>query len=265
MAFLEKTQLDTYNYIQQKGERSFLVRLDRRIQDKGIIEVLRKGLSFNDKRIMFFYPEPNSSYNFKDKAKYDANIFSVTEELIYTDLHKNRLDLTIFLNGLPIITSELKNAFTYQAVQNAIKQYMYDRNPKDKIFNLGRCMVHFAVDTTQVFMAGSLAHKNTAFFPFNKGQNEGKPFAPFGAGRRTCPGQRLAFVEMIIMLSGIINKFEIKLAVDYEEIVKSSDITLGPKLGLPIYCIERESMLQQQYNKDTKEMEWEMKTINSKL
>ena len=90
-------------------------------------------------------------------------------------------------------------------------------------------------------------------------------FAPFGAGRRTCPGQRLAFVEMIIMLSGIINKFEIKLAVDYEEIVKSSDITLGPKLGLPIYCIERESMLQQQYNKDTKEMEWEMKTINSKL
>lgn len=212
MDFLEKTQLANYNYIQQKGERSFLVRLDRRIQEKGIIEVLRKGLKYNDKTIQFFYPEPNSSYNQKDQANYEANIFSVTEELIYTDNNKNRLDLTIFLNGLPIITMELKNAFTHQAVKNAIKQYMYDRNPKDKIFNLGRCMVHFAADTTQVFMAGSLAHENTAFFPFNKGQNEGKPFAPFGAGNPVNPnGLKTAYLwEEILLkssLSNIIEKF----------------------------------------------------------
>ena len=67
MAFLEKSQLASYNYIQQKGERSFLVRLDKRIQDKGIIEVLRKGLKYNDKTVMFFYPEPNSNYNIKSK------------------------------------------------------------------------------------------------------------------------------------------------------------------------------------------------------
>ncbi|MEL7149036.1 MAG: type I restriction endonuclease, partial [Bacteroidota bacterium] len=171
MEFLEKTQLATFNYIQQKGERSFLVRLDKRIQEKGIIEVLRKGLKYNDKSVQFFYPQPNSAYNQKDKAKYDANIFSVTEELIYTDNNKNRLDLTIFLNGLPIITMELKNAYTHQAVQKAIKQYKEDRSPKDKIFHLGRCMVHFAADTTQVYMAGALAKDQTAFFPFNKGLN----------------------------------------------------------------------------------------------
>ncbi|MFY0653879.1 MAG: type I restriction endonuclease subunit R [Cyclobacteriaceae bacterium] len=210
--FLEKTQLAAFNHIQQKGERSFLVRMDKRIQEKGIIEVLRKGLKFNDKIIYFFYPEPNSAYNVKDKAKYDANIFSVTEELIYTDNNKNRLDLSIFINGLPVITMELKNAFTHQAVQNAIKQYMYDRNPKDKIFNLGRCMVHFAADTTQVYMAGSLAHKSTAFFPFNKGQNEGKPFAPFGAGNPVNPnGLKTAYLWEEVLskssFSNIIEKF----------------------------------------------------------
>jgi len=234
MAFIEKTQLDTYNYIQKKGERSFLVRLDKRIQEKGIIDVLRKGFVHLDKTVMFFYPEPNSSYNVKDKERYDVNIFSVTEELIYADTHKNRLDLTIFLNGLPIITSELKNAFTYQAVQNAIKQYMYDRNPKDKIFNLGRCMVHFAIDTTQVYMAGSLAHKNTAFFPFNKGLNEGKPFPPFGAGNPINPnGQKTAYLWEEVLskssLSNIIQKFATLISETNPETSKTKRIQIFPR------------------------------------
>ncbi|RJE74953.1 type I restriction endonuclease subunit R [Reichenbachiella sp. MSK19-1] len=234
MDFLEKTQLATFNYIQQKGERSFLVRLDKRIQEKGIIEVLRKGLKYNDKTIYLFYPEPNSAYNVKDKAKYDANIFSATEELVYTDNNKNRLDLTIFLNGLPIITMELKNAFTHQAVQNAIKQYMYDRNPKDKIFNLGRCMVHFAADTTQIYMAGSLAHKNTAFFPFNKGQNEGKPFAPFGAGNPVNPnGLKTAYLWEEVLskssLSNIIEKFATLVEEKDQETGKVKRIQIFPR------------------------------------
>jgi len=234
MAFLEKSQLANYNYIKQKGERSFLVRLDKRIQDKGIIELLRKGFKYNDKVIMFFYPEPNSNYNLKDQAKYDANIFSVTEELIYADAHKNRLDLTIFLNGLPIITTELKNAFTYQAVQNAIKQYMYDRSPKDKIFNLGRCMVHFAADTTQVYMTGSLAHKNTAFFPFNKGQNEGKPYAPFGAGNPINPkGLKTAYLWEEVLskssLSNIIQKFATLITETNPETGKTKRIQIFPR------------------------------------
>lgn len=234
MAFLEKSQHATYNYIKQTGERSFLVRLDKRIQEKGIIEVLRKGLKLNDKTIYFFFPQPNSGYNLKDQAKYEANIFSVTEELAYSDDNRNRLDLTIFLNGLPIITMELKNAFTHQAVQNAIKQYMYDRNPKDKIFNLGRCMVHFAADTTQVYMAGSLAHKNTAFFPFNKGLNEGKPFKPFGAGNPINPkGLKTAYLWEEVLakssLSNIIEKFATLIEEKDPETGKVKRIQIFPR------------------------------------
>lgn len=210
MDFLEKTQLDHFNYIQRKGERSFLVRLDKAIADKGIIEVLRKGIKHVDRTIKLFYPEPNSSFNQKDRANYGANCFSVTEELVYTDGNKNRLDLTIFLNGFPIITMELKNAFTHQAVKDAIRQYMDDRNPKDKIFNTGRCMVHFAVDTTQVFMTGKLDKRKTAFFPFNKGLNDGKPHSPFGAGNPVNPtGQKTAYLwEEILTRSSIANIIE---------------------------------------------------------
>lgn len=234
MRFIEETQLANYNYIKQKGERSFLVRLDKRIQDKGIIEVLRKGLSFYDKKINLFYPQPNSIYNQKDLAKYNANIFSVTEELIYTDNNKNRLDLTIFLNGFPIITMELKNAFTYQAVQNAIKQYKYDRHPKDKIFNLGRCMVHFAADTTQVYMTGTLAHSNTVFFPFNKGLNDGNPHPPFGAGNPVNPdGIKTSYLWEDILskanLSSIIHKYATLLSEKNKKTGRTRRIQIFPR------------------------------------
>lgn len=234
MRFLEATQLTNYNYIQQKGERSFLVRLDKRIQEKGIIQVMRKGLTYYDKKIQLFYPQPNSIYNQKDKVKYDANIFSVTEELIYTDANKNRLDLTIFLNGFPIITMELKNAFTHQAVQNAIKQYKYDRNPKDKIFNLGRCIAHFAADTSLVYMTGTLAHKNTVFFPFNKGLNDGKPFPPFGAGNSINPsGIKTAYLWEDILsksnLSSIIQKYAMLLIEKNKETGKINRVQIFPR------------------------------------
>lgn len=232
--FLEQTQVDTYNYIQQKGERQFLSRLDKRIREKGIIEALRKGVKFNDRTISVFYPQPNSNYNQRDSARFAANIFSVTEELIYTDDNKNRLDLTIFVNGLPILTMELKNAFTYQAVQNAIKQYMYDRHPKDKIFNKGRCMVHFAADTQQVFMAGSLAGPKTAFFPFNKGLNEGRPHPPFGAGNPEDPeGIKTRYLWKEILtkqsLANIIEKFAALIEEKDEDTGKVKTIQIFPR------------------------------------
>lgn len=188
LSFIEATQPDTYAYLQSRGIRGFLVRLDKRIQEKGTIDALRKGIKFNDKSISLFYPEPNSGYNTKDHERYQANIFSVTEELIYTDDNRNRLDLALFVNGLPIITMELKNGFTHQAVKHAIRQYLTDRKTRHKIFHLGRCMVHFAADTTQVYMAGALSGKSTAFFPFNKGLNDGQAHQPFGAGNPVNPG-----------------------------------------------------------------------------
>jgi type I restriction enzyme R subunit len=180
--FIKNSQPEKYEFIISKGERAFLSRLDSKIRKEGIVEVLRKGLKHLDKTIDFFYPEPNSEHNIKDKVRYEANIFSVTQELVYTQSNKNRIDLVVFLNGLPIITLELKNAFTNQAVKNAIKQYKYDRDPKDTIFNFARCLVHFAVDTDLAYMTTELKGANTFFMPFNKGINDGSAYPPFGAG-----------------------------------------------------------------------------------
>ncbi len=210
--FIKTTQPETYEMIQRKGERSFLVRLDEKIQKLGIIEVLRKGVKHFDKTVELFYRQPSSNYNVKDLEKYQANIFSVTQELVYSSDNANRLDLTIFLNGLPIITCELKNPLSGQTVHNGIRQYQNDRDPKEKIFSFARCMVHFAADTELVFMTTQLGGKKTFFLPFNKGLNEGKPVAPFGAGNPINPkGLKTHYLWEEILtkqsLANIIDKF----------------------------------------------------------
>jgi len=183
-AFIEATQKDSFEMIQKKGERSFLVRLDEKIKELGVIEVLRKGVKHFDKTVALFYRKPSSNYNAKDAARYAANLFSVTQELVYSSdpTNKNRLDLTVFLNGIPVMTCELKNPVSGQYVQNGIRQYQNDRSPKDKLMSFARCMVHFAADTEQVFMCSDLKGKASFFIPFNKGLNDGKAIPPFGAG-----------------------------------------------------------------------------------
>lgn len=228
-AFIKTTQPEHYELIRKKGERSFLLRLDKKIREKGIVETLRKGVKHFDKTIDLFYPQPVSLYNLKDLERYEANIFSVTQELRYTDEHGNRIDLVIFVNGLPIITMELKNAFTHQAVKQAIKQYQDTRSPKDKIFQFGRCLVHFALDTDLVYMTTELQGKNTLFLPFNKGLNDGKATAPFGAGNPPNPnGLKSAYLWEDVLskasLSNIIEKFA--------QIVKEDDDRCRKKLGL---------------------------------
>lgn len=215
MDFIKKTQPKAFDYIQKSGERAFLVRLDKKIREKGIIEVFRNGIAHKlPKKIQLFYPQPNSVYNKEDAALYQANSFTVTQELVYShqEQNKNRLDLTIFVNGFPVITMELKNAYTYQSVNNAKWQYKKDRDPKDKIFNLGRCMVHFALDTAQVFMTGALRGTKTKFFPFNKGQNDGAPYEPFGAGNPVMKDQqKTAYMYEEVLskdsISNLIEKF----------------------------------------------------------
>jgi type I restriction enzyme R subunit len=132
--FIKETQPETYEMIQRKGERSFLVRLDEKIQKLGIIEVLRKGVKHFDKTVELFYRQPSSNYNIKDLDKYKANIFSVTQELVYSSDNANRLDLTIFLNGLPIITCELKNPLSGQTVSQRYTPIPKRPRPQRKDF-----------------------------------------------------------------------------------------------------------------------------------
>ncbi len=233
-AFIEATQNDAWEMIQKKGERSFLVRLDEKIKELGLIEVLRKGVSHHDKTIKLFYRKPASHYNKTDAVNYAANLFSVTQELKYSLRHENRLDLTAFVNGIPVITSELKNPLSGQYVQNGIRQYQNDRDPKEKIFSFARCMVHFAADTEQVYMCSELKGKASSFIPFNKGLNDGKATPPFGAGNPVNPkGLKTHYLwEQVLSkdsLANIIDKFAQVIEETDEDTGKKSKKMIFPR------------------------------------
>lgn len=180
--FLQSTQSDAWDTIQKRGEEKFLKRLAEQIKQRGIIDVLRKGIKDLDLHVWLYFKSPASSLNEKAIKQYHANIFSVTRQLHYSLNNNNSLDLAIFINGLPIITFELKNPWTGQNVKHAIKQYQTDRDPREPIFAFGRCMVHFAVDPDLVYMATALSGYHTFFLPFNKGVNNGagNPVNPSG-------------------------------------------------------------------------------------
>lgn len=219
LAFIEATQKEAYEMIQKKGERNFLVRLDEKIKELGVTEVLRKGVKHFDRTIELFYRQPSSLYNPRDAARYAANTFSVTQELKYSLSNENRLDLTVSVNGIPVITCELKNPLSGQYVQNGIRQYQNDRDPKEKIFSFARCMVHFAADTEQVFMCSELKGKASFFIPFNKGLNDGKVIEPFGAGNPRNPSglKTHYFWEEVLSKDSLANIID-KYAAVIEEI-----------------------------------------------
>ena len=226
LAFIEATQKEAFEMIQKKGERSFLVRLDEKIKELGVIEVLRKGVKHFDKSIDLFYRQPSSKHNEKDTERYALNLFSVTQELKYSLQNENRLDLTVFVNGCPVITCELKNPLSGQTVHKGIRQYQNDRDPKEKMFSLARCMVHFAADTEEVFMCSELKGKASFFIPFNKGLNDGKPNGPFGKGNPLNPnGLKTDYFWLEILnkdsLSNIIDKFA--------QVIEETDEDTGKK------------------------------------
>jgi type I restriction enzyme R subunit len=226
LAFIEATQKDAHEMILKKGERAFLVRLDEKIKELGVIEVLRKGVKHFDKTIELFYRKPSSSYNAKDASRYEANLFSVTQELKYSLSHENRLDLTVFVNGIPIMTCELKNPLSGQHVQKGIRQYQNDRDPKEKMFSFARCMVHFAADTEQVFMCSELKGKASSFIPFNKGLNDGKGTPPFGAGNPVNPNG----LKTHYMWEEVISKDSLANIIDkYASVIEETDEDTGKK------------------------------------
>ncbi len=212
LQFLKTTQPKKYESILNRDKAQFFSRLSKKISQKGVIHVLRKGVKFYDLNIKLFYSEPSSSKNPDDLRKYQSNIFSVTKELIYSESHNNEIDAVIFINGIPIITAELKNILTGQNVHNAIKQYQSDRDSQDKLLRFGRCMVHFAVDNDEIYMTTKLDGEKTYFLPFNLGLNAGKPIEPFGKGNPDNPnGLKTSYLWGKILtkntLSSIISKY----------------------------------------------------------
>jgi type I restriction enzyme, R subunit len=185
--FLEATQPTVLDHISLDPDdpagRQFLARLQGEITKRGVIDVLRNGLSHgrvNDVRL--FYGTPSEG-NLTAQAHYAANRFSVTRQLRYSrDETMLALDLCLFINGLPVATFELKNSLTKQTVEDAVQQYKRDRSSRELLFQFGRCVVHFAVDDAEVRMCTELKDAKSWFLPFNKGWNDGagNPPNPYG-------------------------------------------------------------------------------------
>ncbi|MBZ0070858.1 MAG: type I restriction endonuclease subunit R [Gammaproteobacteria bacterium] len=192
-AFLRATQPEAFkklamadaNDAKDINRLKFLARLATEIGKRGVIDVLRKGIEHGPVHFDLFYGTPSPG-NAKAAALHAQNRFSMTRQLAYSmDETRRALDLGLFINGLPIATFELKNSLTKQTVADAVEQYKRDRDPREKLFGFGRCVVHFAVDDSEVQMCTELKGKGSWFLPFNKGYNDGAGNPPNPHGLKT--------------------------------------------------------------------------------
>ena len=186
LIFLQETQPQaiaciTTAYGDQLRDRLFK-RISAQIKTRGIVDVLRNGIKAQKVNLTIYYKQPASELNPDAINRYRANRFSVTRQLRYSNDNKQlALDLVVFINGLPLITFELKNNVTKQPVTDAMRQYQNDRDPKEPLFQFGRCLVHFALDEELVYMTTELKGKET-HLPFNKGKKSSPRLHPDSAG-----------------------------------------------------------------------------------
>ena len=175
--FLQDTQPDQMDKLgvfkSDQKKRQFLNRLQGELAKRGIIDVLRNGIKVYPVDLIMFYLTPTEN-NLKAKEMWEKNIFSVTRQLRYSiDAARLALDMCVFINGLPVITFELKNQLTKQNTDDAVEQYKTDRDPREILFSFKRCMVHFALDDARIKFCTRLAGKDSWFLPFDKGYNDG--------------------------------------------------------------------------------------------
>ena len=189
LEFIRRTQPQAYERLSLGSDGNprlqFLARLQGEIAKRGIVDVLRKGIKHGPESIILFYSTPSKD-NAKAKEQWQSNLFSVTRQLCYSkDVTKLALDMCVFINGLPVFTFELKNRLTKQTVDHAVEQYKRDRDPRELLFQFGRCLAHFAVDDQEIQFCTQLAGKQSWFLPFNKGYNDGAGNPPNPEGIKT--------------------------------------------------------------------------------
>jgi type I restriction enzyme R subunit len=177
-SFLENTQKEELEKLQKQSDwkLKILNRFDRMIKKYGVLHLLKKGLEVDDANFTLFYQLPLASSSQTIKDRFEQNCFSITRQLRYSiDNPREEIDLVLFINGLPIVTMELKNQWTGQNARvHGQHQYRTQRDIKQPLLNFARCMVHFAVDTDEAFMTTKLNGRDTFFLPFNKGNKHGK-------------------------------------------------------------------------------------------
>lgn len=177
-AFLRATQPNLVRtsriFDNETNRRKFLERLRKEITERGVVDVIRKGVKhLGNDTFVLYYPFPSELAEV-GKRLYALNKFTVIRQLHYSKENaKLSVDVAIFINGLPVITMELKNSLTVQTTADAVRQYRTDRDAKDLLFMPKRCAVHFAVDDVDVQMCTKLCGLDSWFLPFNKGFNDG--------------------------------------------------------------------------------------------
>ena len=188
-AFVRDTQREIAEALDLDNDsntrRQFLARLQGEVNKRGTIDVLRNGIRHGPNHIAVMYGRP-SEQNPTANEQYALNRFSVTRQLRYSrDNTQLALDLCLFINGLPVATFELKNSLTKQTVGDAVEQYKKARDPREPLFALGRCLVHFALDEHEIEFCTELKGKASWFLPFNKGWNDGAGNPPNPNGLKT--------------------------------------------------------------------------------
>ena len=222
-SFLHNTQPDASESLDLgahgPARRRFLARLQGEVAKRGTVDVLRNGIKHGPHQIDLMYGTPSPG-NEKARLLYGQNRFSVTRQLRYSQDEKQlALDLCLFVNGLPVATFELKNSLTKQTVDDAVEQYKRDRSPREKLFELGRCLVHFAVDDHEVKFCTELKGKASWFLPFNRGWNDGAGNPPNPNGLKTD-----YLWKQVLTRDSLVNIIE-----NYAQLVETRDEKTGRK------------------------------------
>ncbi len=190
VAFIQTTQPKLWARLEMlfkdKAQDELIKALNQELNIKGSLNVLRNGFRVANRTAKMAYFAPNSTLNETSQQQYDANIVKITRQVITE--YNERIDMVISVNGIPVSTIELKNEMsaTGWTVEDAKYQYRKERNPQGKLFEFKkRSLVHFAVDTQEVYMTTKLEGEGTRFLPFNRGFNDGKGNPPVENDVRT--------------------------------------------------------------------------------
>ena len=228
-AFLRTTQPEAAEALglseDSPTRRKFLARLQDEISKRGTIDVLRHGIKHGAHNLELFYGTPSPG-NEQARERFEQNRFTVTRQLRYSrDETQRALDIALFINGLPVFTFELKNSLTKQTVDDAVWQYKKDRNPREKLFEFGRYVAHFAVDESEVRFCTQLKGKASWFLPFNRGWNDGAGNPPNPDGLKTDYLWR-----DVLTRENLTNILE-----NYAQVVESKDEKTGRKKNTQIW------------------------------
>lgn len=178
LAFIKSSQTKEWEklttYYKEDTENKFVQRLFKELDLRGMLDVIRHGITDSGVKFKLAYFKPDSGLNPDTLKQYSLNKHYVTRQVRYSTKNNKSIDLMLSLNGLPVATIELKNHFTGQSVKEAIEQYKTKRDPKELLFQFKkRALVHFTVDPDEVYFTTKLESSGTRFFPFNKGCNNG--------------------------------------------------------------------------------------------